>query len=218
MRSAQGFGSLWHLVGRFLGSILPVGPAKSAEGWATGFLLPAEVDLFESMSGPDRRHAVGVARRAIRLLAGSDDRSRQAPPREFVAAALLHDVGKIEALLGTVGRVAATVAAVALGREQVVAWAGRGPSSEVASGGEQDPTEVARHAAGRSPRPLRWSTREWQARMGRYLMHDSIGARLLEAAGSDVLTVRWAREHHLPESRWSVERHLGHALKEADGD
>jgi hypothetical protein len=54
--------------------------------------------------------------------------------------------------------------------------------------------------------------------MGRYLMHDSIGAQLLEGAGSDSLTVTWAREHHLPESRWTVEHHLGHALKEADGD
>lgn len=54
--------------------------------------------------------------------------------------------------------------------------------------------------------------------MGRYLMHDSIGARLLEDVGSDVLTITWAREHHRPESRWSVERHLGHVLKEADGD
>jgi hypothetical protein len=218
MRSAQGFGSLWHLVARFLGSLLPVGPAKSAEGWATDFLLPAEVKLFGAMSGPDRRHAIGVAHRAIRLLDGSYDGSGHTASREFVAAALLHDVGKIEASLGTFGRVAATVAAVALGRERVVAWAGRDPRPEAGSGDGDDPNDVVRQRAGRTPSPSRWSTREWQARMGRYLMHDSIGARLLEDVGSDVLTVRWAREHHLPESRWSVERHLGHALKEADGD
>ena len=70
---------------------------------------------------------------------------------------------------------------------------------------------------GRS-KPSRLSIRDWQARIGRYLTHDSIGARMLEGAGSDALTVSWAREHHLPESRWSVERRLGQALKEADGD
>jgi response regulator RpfG family c-di-GMP phosphodiesterase len=48
------------------------------------------------MSGPDRRHAVGVARRV-----GSSD---------LLEAALLHDVGKIESGLGTFARVFATVA------------------------------------------------------------------------------------------------------------
>jgi hypothetical protein len=215
MSSSQGFGSLWHLVGRFLGSVLPTGPAKSAQSWANSHLLPAEVDLFASMSGPDRRHAIGVARRAIRLLDGSADTPAHTPTRAFVAAALLHDVGKTEARLGTLGRVAATVVAVALGRDKVVAWAG---PDAIAGAAPADDREARRRAAERSPRPSRWSIRAWEARMGRYLMHDSIGARLLEDVGSDVLTITWAREHHRPESRWSVERHLGHVLKEADGD
>jgi len=196
MRSAQGFGSLWHLAGRFLGSLLPVGPTRSAQSWASSQLLPAEIGLFSAMSGPDRRHAIGVARRAIRLVSDSDAVPPGGPNREFVAAALLHDVGKIEAHLGTFGRVAATVAALALHRDKVVSWAGGGPG------------------AGFS----RWSIRGWQARMGRYLMHDSLGAQLLEDAGSDGLTITWAREHHLPATRWTVEPHLAHALKEADGD
>ena len=57
-----------------------------------------------------------------------------------------------------------------------------------------------------------------RARVSQYLRHDRIGADLLEAAGSADLTVSWALEHHLDPSRWSAERALADALKEADGD
>jgi hypothetical protein len=55
-------------------------------------------------------------------------------------------------------------------------------------------------------------------RMSRYLRHDALGAGLLEGAGSDDLTVAWAREHHLPSDRWTVPLLLGAALKAADDD
>lgn len=54
--------------------------------------------------------------------------------------------------------------------------------------------------------------------MARYLRHDSLGAGLLEGAGSDRLTIAWAREHHLPDDRWTVPPGLGAALKAADDD
>ena len=41
---------------------------------------------------------------------------------------------------------------------------------------------------------------------------------MLTVAGSDALTVAWAREHHLPPEQWTVERHLADALKAADDD
>ena len=55
-------------------------------------------------------------------------------------------------------------------------------------------------------------------RLGRYLRHDELGAELLRAAGSDSLTVTWAREHHLPPARWTVAARVGTALKAADDD
>jgi hypothetical protein len=64
----------------------------------------------------------------------------------------------------------------------------------------------------------------WQSRpgplgrAGRYLCHDTIGADLLAAAGSDPVTVAWAREHHLPPARWTVPGPVGEALKLADDD
>jgi hypothetical protein len=191
----QGFGSMWHLGVRFLGALAPVGPRSSSEQWALGHLLPTERELFVSMSGADRRHAVGVARRALRL-AEQQHLDVSEPGGAFVAAALLHDVGKIDARLGTFGRVWATLAALGLGRDRVIAW-----------------EKLADPAGARGGAMARQG-----AKMARYLQHDRIGAELLEGAGSDQLTITWARDHHLPEQRWSVDRRLGECLKHADGD
>lgn len=114
------------------------------------------------MSPPDQRHAVGVARTV----------SASHSERPVIAAALLHDVGKIEADLGTFGRVAATLV----------------------------------------------GHRRARGRLATYLRHDAIGAELLTAAGSDPVTVAWAREHHLPPQRWTVPQEIAKALKAADDD
>ena len=161
-----------HLAVRFVGALDPRGPAPVEESWATANLLPGEVALWRRMSGPDRRHAVAVAREVVSALG-------EAATRPVVAAGLLHDVGKVDVGLGTLARVPATLLGLVAGRER--AARGRG-------------------------------------RVARYLRHDAIGAELLAAAGADALTVAWAREHHLPADRWSVEPALGAALKAADGD
>jgi hypothetical protein len=172
--------ALWaHLVRRFVGSLRPGGPPAADESWARSALLPGEAELWRRMSGADRRHAVGVARRTEAELGG-------AATRPVLAAALLHDVGKVEAGIGPVRRALATVAGMAVGRGAVERWSAR-------------------------PRGVR-------RRFGRYLTHDAIGAALLADAGSDEVTVRWAREHHLPPERWSVPAEVGAALKAADDD
>lgn len=118
-RSA-GFGSLRHLASRFLSALSPLGPSAADEAWALGWLSDGEQALWRRMSGPDRRHAVSVARSTIRLLGG--------PPqaRAVVAAALLHDVGKVESGLGTFSRVGVTLAAMGAGRQRLVEWSGAG--------------------------------------------------------------------------------------------
>ena len=120
------------------------------------------------MPRADRKHAAGVAREVDRLLGGAE--------RPVIAAAALHDVGKVESGYGTFRRVLATVAATVVRRDR-------------ASG-----------------------------RLGSYLRHDRLGAELLDAAGSDPLTVAWAREHHLPPDRWTVPGPVGRALAAADDD
>jgi HD domain len=107
-----------HLARRFFGSLRPGGPSPADEAWVAGALAPTEAALWQRMSAPDRRHAVGVARAATAAL--GDD-----AVRSVRAAALLHDVGKIEAGFGPVRRAAVTVAAMVVGREAGAQWSGR---------------------------------------------------------------------------------------------
>jgi hypothetical protein len=169
-----------HLVRRFLGSLRPGGPPPAEEQWARRQLLAGEQALWDRLSGADRRHAAGVARAVGRTL-GPD------ASRPVLAAALLHDVGKLDSGLGVWGRVAATVVGLAGGRARAGAWQERpGPAG----------------------------------RIGRYLRHAERGAGMLRAAGSDELTVAWARCHHLPPERWdrAVPPPVGAALKACDDD
>ena len=106
-----------HLAGRFFGSLRPGGPKAADATWAESQLLDTEVPLWRRMSGADRRHAAGVARR-VEIALGDE------ATRPVLAAALLHDVGKIESNLGTYGRVIATVSGAAIRRdpETIKAW------------------------------------------------------------------------------------------------
>ena len=193
---AEGFGSISHLAGRFAGALWPGGPAADGERWAQAWLRPGEVDLWRRMSGPDRRHALGVGREVAADLSVPDagtagdavqaDATDAPSTRAVLAAALLHDVGKVDAGIGTWSRAAVTAIALVVGRERVAGWA----------------------APGRSPK----------ARAGRYVTHDQRGAALLEAAGSDAFTSTWAGEHHLPSSRQRTDRRLAAILTAADGD
>jgi hypothetical protein len=107
-----------HLVRRFLGSLRPGGPPPADEAWARDVLLAGERPLWDRMSGADRRHAVAVARRTEEALGPR-------ATRPVVAAALLHDVGKVEAGLGTFARVGATLAAAVAGRKRLARRSGR---------------------------------------------------------------------------------------------
>jgi hypothetical protein len=74
-----------------------------------------ELKLWQRMSRADRRHAVGVARRVESALGHE-------ATKPVLAAALLHDVGKVTAGLGTYGRVIATIAGAAAGHTMAAAW------------------------------------------------------------------------------------------------
>ena len=99
-----------HLVRRFLGSLSPRPVAPLDDAWATSKLGPGERDLWRRMSRADRKHSVGVARLVAEQVGEA--------ARPVLAAALLHDVGKVEAGLGTFGRVAATL----VGRGRGTRW------------------------------------------------------------------------------------------------
>ena len=108
-------GGAAHLGKRFFGSLLPIGPSKPDAAWAAEHLIPEELEIWNRMSRQDRRHAVGVARRVERALGAE-------ALRPVLAAALLHDCGKVVAGLGTYGRVIATLSAKLAGRDHAMAW------------------------------------------------------------------------------------------------
>lgn len=95
------FGTVGHLARRFATSLSRRPPAADDLAWAHAMLLPSEAALWDRMTAQDRRHSILVARRFVERLPDAT--------RPEVAAALLHDVGKLEAGLGTFARVAATV-------------------------------------------------------------------------------------------------------------
>jgi hypothetical protein len=167
-----------HLVRRFFGSLSPRGPRREDEAWVGETLLPGELELWRRMSRADRRHAAGVARRVERALGAE-------ATRRVLAAALLHDVGKVAAGLGTYGRVVATLAGAVAGRSSAQAWS---------------------------------TSRGITRKVGLYLRHPDLGAEMLAMAGSDDLTVTWARQHHLPDEQWTLPADVAHALKAADDD
>jgi hypothetical protein len=108
-------GKAAHLTRRFFTSLSPHGPSAAEEQWARDQLIDTEVELWRQMRGIDRRHAVGVAHRVEAAL-GPD------ATRPVLAAALLHDVGKIDSDLGVYGRVVATLSAAVAGPDAAYDW------------------------------------------------------------------------------------------------
>lgn len=106
---------LAHLVTRFIGSLRPGAPAPDDERWARGLLTKGEQNLWLVMSNPDRRHAVGVARAVEAELGPGADRA-------VLAAALLHDSGKIVSGLRTPARALATLVWLLVDDERAATW------------------------------------------------------------------------------------------------
>ncbi len=106
-----------HLVKRFFGTAMPIGASKVDDAWARDQLLEGEIALWERMKPADRRHSAGVARR-VEVALGDD------ATRPVLAAALMHDVGKVEANFGAYRRALATLSDMAVHHDQDVirAW------------------------------------------------------------------------------------------------
>lgn len=116
---------LAHRIPRFFGSLRPGPPSPADVEWALAALNEREQRLFGQMSNPDQRHAVRVARRVEEAYAeqfGPGAAEPDVPVGVALAAALLHDVGKTEARLGTYGRAIATLSGAVGGLDLAEIW------------------------------------------------------------------------------------------------
>lgn len=93
--------NLVHLGRRFRESLQSRSMEPKDEEWVRHHLTDLEFGLWNSMQTLDKCHSLGVARRLLERCPSAE--------RELIAAALLHDVGKVRSSLGVAGRILATL-------------------------------------------------------------------------------------------------------------
>jgi hypothetical protein len=107
-----------HLVRRFLRALWPASPSARDTAWVASLLEPGELALWRRLPNHDRRYSIRVAKDVAARLVGTE----YAGQTRWLAAALLHDVGKLDAGLGVVGRTVATAMGAAAGSTRVDGW------------------------------------------------------------------------------------------------
>jgi hypothetical protein len=90
-----------HLAKRFVLNLVPSQVHEIERQWVHSILSQDEFALWSNMMVQDRRHSVMVGRRFVK--------QRPNALNSEIAGALLHDVGKSAARLGTFARVLATL-------------------------------------------------------------------------------------------------------------
>ena len=104
-----------HLAARFAGSLRARPLDRADLEFVRQSLRPEELACWERLGRADRAESLATARAALEALVPDADPA-------WVAAALLHDVGKAETRLGSVGRAWATVTAGLVGHSRARAW------------------------------------------------------------------------------------------------
>lgn len=108
------------LVRRFVDSARAARLSPDDLAWTASLLTPVEYALWVRLAAHDQVHAVRVAKVTRTKLAGTayEDDAR------WLGAALMHDIGKLEANLAMHERIAATLAGRAIGLSTARRWAG----------------------------------------------------------------------------------------------
>jgi hypothetical protein len=112
-----------HRARRFFASLVSSAPPPEDEAWAVDWLREREAAAFRRMAPVDRRHSIAVARAVVAHLDRVGLAEDDPDARWIVAAALLHDVGKSVAGLGTYGRTVATLSGWVGGHDMAESWA-----------------------------------------------------------------------------------------------
>tara|TARA_B100000029_G_scaffold116149_1_gene108910 strand:+ start:2189 stop:2725 length:537 start_codon:yes stop_codon:yes gene_type:complete len=95
------FQNIAHLNKRFWVSLNPEQLPEEDLDWVRSQLSENEFAHWERLPLADQSHSFQVAKQTQSLIGGQE--------KSFIAAALLHDIGKLESGFGTFGRVFATV-------------------------------------------------------------------------------------------------------------
>jgi HD domain len=107
-----------HLARGFTGAVRAREPHSADVVWVKLVLSDDEFACWEQMSRADRVESIAVGRGvAVALGRDADDR--------WVAAALLHDVGKTDAGIGAVRRAGATIVAAVVSHGRARHWPNR---------------------------------------------------------------------------------------------
>jgi len=107
-----------HLARSFARALWPGAPSAEDAAWVAGILEPDELELWRSLPSYEKRYTIRVARLVDEELAGTEF----AGDERWLAAALLHDVGKLDAGLAVVGRSVATVVGAVAGAARLDRW------------------------------------------------------------------------------------------------
>ena len=111
------FKNFSHLSKRFFFSLKPGKLSEEDICWIRSHLSENEYLQWEKLSIADRHHSHQVARQAEPVVAQHG--------KEFVAAALLHDIGKLKSGFGTFGRVFATLCCFLFPLRKMEKWSER---------------------------------------------------------------------------------------------
>ncbi|MFL3012117.1 MAG: HDIG domain-containing metalloprotein [Acidimicrobiales bacterium] len=111
------FQNLSHLIKRFWFSLKPGKLSEEDLRWVGFHLSEGEFLYWEKLSMADRHHSFQVAKQAESEI-GEEG-------KEFIAAALLHDIGKLESGFGTFGRVFATLCCFLFPIRKMEKWSER---------------------------------------------------------------------------------------------
>ena len=115
------FGDFGHLAKRFFGSLRRRELDNRQEAYVASVLSTAEYELWSSQSRADRYHTFVVAQ-CLQLELQNDKRLASGDTQWVISAGLLHDIGKIDSNLGTLARVAATLAGVMMPTTVLNGW------------------------------------------------------------------------------------------------
>jgi putative nucleotidyltransferase with HDIG domain len=107
-----------HLAARFAGSLRARRLGRAELELVRESLRPGELACWERLGRADRAESLATARAAREALGPDAD-------PVWIAVALLHDVGKAETRLGSVGRAWATLTAGMFGHRRARTWPGQ---------------------------------------------------------------------------------------------